>query len=394
MLLHYIVVIFSYLLYQAALGGLFFVLAKTDTNNPLITTTFLMVEPIMMLLCGLHIAKLVDTFRVKFSSYIYVLLATITFLGFFCLYFITNQKVMFIWILFAYGLVITFFMFERIYRQRLPRDFANSTGVNQSRINAITNLANRGAPILSPLVLYIFPSGLNAGYFCMFMIISILSTLTFFTLTKKLTKKQYKKTNTNQNDTVRYKPEQLGIWHVWHLFLLNLVLGGLFMVLSQSILENTNILHFLKGPSLYFSGFWVIMLVLMILPQKNIITPIRGLYFTAILGLLLIISSYGVFISIFALAAAGLCYGLAINHLGAFIQSQLDHTRYSYYETRAQMFGRVAALIGLTITGLLLKFGVSTDLLRAIMGIGVIISAWILTLIFQKYVSQHINLIA
>ncbi len=73
MLLYYIAVILSYLLYQAAIGGLFFVLAKTNTNNPLISSVFLMVEPIMMLTLGIYTAKLVDTLRVKISSNFYML---------------------------------------------------------------------------------------------------------------------------------------------------------------------------------------------------------------------------------------------------------------------------------------------------------------------------------
>ncbi len=50
-------------------------------------------------------------------------------------------------------------MVERIYRQRLARDFSKSTGINQSRGNAIANIANRGAPILSSFLLLLFPDG-------------------------------------------------------------------------------------------------------------------------------------------------------------------------------------------------------------------------------------------
>ncbi len=189
-----------------------------------------------------------------------------------------------------------------------------------------------------------------------------------------------------QNQISYYQAEKIGIWHIWHLFLMNFMLGGLFMLLSQSVLTSTSVLHFLQGPSLYFTGFWLMMLFLMISPRQNRITPYNGLYFTVALGLFLIFSSYGGVISIFALTGAGLCYGFAINQLGTFIQNQLDHKHYSYYETRAQMYGRIALLIGLGITGWALHSKFPINFLRGVMGFGVIISAGLLGFIFLKYV--------
>jgi len=120
------------------------------------------------------------------------------------------------------------------------------------------------------------------------------------------------------------------------------------------------------------------------LPRKKIHLPFSGLYFTAALGLFLTVSSFGGIISVFALGLAGLCYGFAINHIGTFIQSQLDHARYSYYETRAQIGGRIAALIALAMTGLALEFDFTTDFLRGAMGLGSIMSAALLGYIFYR----------
>jgi hypothetical protein len=186
MLLYYIAVVLSYLLYQAAIGGLFFVLAKINTNNPLIYSIFLMIEPIMMLLLGIYTAKLIDILRVKISSYFYIMCSLATFLSFICLYFFQLKHAAISLILFSYALVTIAFMAERIYRQRLARDFSKSTGINQSRVNAIANLANRGAPILSPFVLYLFPNGLNEEYLFSFIAVSFIATVTFCSLAQKI----------------------------------------------------------------------------------------------------------------------------------------------------------------------------------------------------------------
>jgi hypothetical protein len=386
MLLYYLGTVLSYLVYQAAIGGLFFILAKANTNNPFIASTFLMVEPLLMLLLGIKIAKFVDNLRTKLSLYYYIILSSITMISFFCLYLMQRHHASYILILSSYSIVMIAFMIERIYRQRLPRDFSNCTRINHSQVNAIANLANRGAPILSPLVIYIFPGGLNEKFLYGFIIILVLSTTTFCWLAQKLTLLATPSSIQMEEISIHYQAEKLGIWHVWHLFLMNFMLGGLFMVLSQSVLSSMSVLHFLQGPSIYFAGFWVTMVFLMILPSQIILTPISGLYFTAALGIFLIISSCGGTLSAFALACAGMCYGFAINQLGTFIQSQLDHCRYSYYETRAQIFGRIALLMGLTITGWALQNRCTTDFLRGVMGFGVILSAALLSFIFWRIV--------
>lgn len=380
MLIYYSVVVLTYLLYQAAFGGLFFVLVKSNTQNPLIASTFLMIEPILMILLGIQIANFVDELRKKLSPYFYVTISSLTLLSIFFLFLIQYYQANFAYILLSYSLAVVAFIGERIYRQRLPRDFSNTTLLAHGQINAIANLGNRGAPILAPLVLYLFPNGLTEKYLFSFVIISIISTICYCKFSKKLICLPTIVKPPFHHDSLFYPMNNLGLWHVWHLSLMNFVLGGLFMVLSQSVLISNNIINFLQGPSVYFFGFWVTMLLLIVVPRKKILTPFSGLCFTAALGAFLMISSIGGVISVFALALAGICYGFAINFLGTFIQSQLEHGRYSYYETRAQICGRISMLMGLLITGYALDAQLTTDILRGIMGVGTILGAGLLAI--------------
>lgn len=382
MITYYLGTILSYLLYQAAIGGLFFVFAKSHAGNPLVYSVLLMVEPILLLLFGIQFAKVIDKIRGKSSLFAYIPLSLMTLLCFLLLFGIDQRQSSFVLVLLAYSLVTLFFIVERIYRQRISRDFSIRTGVDHARVNAITNLANRGAPILSPLAIYISPLGLNTTYLFGFLLAYVLSTSTFIGLNKTLSSLKPKSGDHSSKSRALYNENRLGAWHIWHLSLMNLVLGGLFMVLSQTILISTKITSFLQGPSLYFSGFWVAMFALMLLPRKEVLTPFIGLFFTATLGILLLISSTGGYISIFCLCFSGICYGFAVNYLGAFIQGQLSYAKYSYYETRAQTFARMALIIGLLLTGYALNAGLQIDFIRGIMGVGVLFSSGILWVSF------------
>lgn len=385
MFITYIWVILTSLLYQAAIGGLFFVLAKSDSTNSFMSSGLLMIEPILMLVLGVFLAKKVDSLRSKNqTSVVYSTLSIITLSCFIGLYITQSVHADFAFILVAYTCLMLSFMMERIYRQRLPRDVALHTEINQSRINAITNFANRGAPILSPMVLILFQNGLTLNYVIGFVIISIFSTTSFCLLSQKLSSPTDLKKNKTPINTSIYPAEALGVWHVWHLVLMNAVLGGLFMVLSQSVLSGTGLIHFLQGPSVYFAGFWLTMLILTLVPQSTPNTPWSGLYSIMAIGACLALSSIGGMLSIILLGLAGLFFGLAINRLGTFIQHHLEHHRYSYYETRAQTGGRIALIVGLALAGFGLEHGLSPEIMRLLMGIGAIISAVFLMALFLR----------
>jgi len=205
-------------------------------------------------------------------------------------------------------------------------------------------------------------------------LISAASTAGFIQLTKQIQPAPRQVYKNSKHE------EALGLWHILHLFLLNLSMGGLFLVLSHSLLSDTSSQGFLEGPSLYFMGFWAAMLVLIFYPRKSIETPAKGLLCIVLMGILLIASGHAPGI----LVLTGFAQGFAINHISAFIQSHLSHQRYAYFESKAQTFGRIAMLISVFCTGYLLDTVITAPTLRANIGVCLVISGLLLG-VFGRY---------
>lgn|GEM_PF-4689799 len=161
----FVSVVLSSLLYQAAIGGLFFLLAKHHGGGASFTSLLLMVEPLLLLAFGVRFAKKIDSNREHLIRYTYKT-AYFTFAALIVLYCLRSSHPALV--LASFALVMSSFMRERILRQRLPRDFAQASGMLPSRVAAITSLANRGAPVLSPMVIYLFPFGLTSQFLFIF----------------------------------------------------------------------------------------------------------------------------------------------------------------------------------------------------------------------------------
>ncbi len=376
---HFIVAILASFLYQAAVGGLFFLVAKQFSYMPRFASVLLMVEPLLLLALGISIAKRID--QKKHHAHRHAIgLAALSFLALLLLYQVMQHPQNPAWVLTAFACLMGAFMVERILRQRLPKAFSLASGAAPSQVNAIANLANRGAPILSPVALYFFPNGLTFSFILLFLLLSIGSTTAYLTLQKSAHPHAL---NHSTPPPSPYEEKRLGLWHILHLFLLNLSMGGLFLILSQHILINTE--QFFSGPSGYFAGFWIAMVLMAIRQRSTDQTPYKGLMYTGMIGILLLLSSQDTPITPLILMAAGFAQGFAINHLGTFIQTHLPLTQYAYYETRAQRYGRIALLISLFGIGYLQKCGLQLSMLQSMIGLSTLASALLLLIVFNRF---------
>lgn len=385
MLLSYVITVISYLFYQATIGGLFFLMARTQANHLFLPTMLLIIEPMLMLLFGLRFSKKIDLLRSnKSPGFSYLRLPTRTMVFLILFIFSIHYSDSLLLTLLCYCGIMASFILERIHRQRFPRDFSRATNISATQANAIANLANRGAPVLSPLVLTVSSGLPGIRYVLLSLVICFFCSFTYMRLSKLITKEIQYKENSQQLNFQYYNSEKLGSWHLWHLLLMNAVLGGLFLVLTHNLITMPSIPTYLHGPTVYFIGFWLSILMFCLRAKSIPRSPMSGLGYTAVLGLMLVLSSQSdVYVSALMLCLGGFFFGIAINRLGTFVQTHLDPARYSYYETRAQTVGRVALLISLSLSGWALSQGYSSDTLLCLMGGGTITCAISLALLFK-----------
>jgi hypothetical protein len=363
-----------FFIYQAAFGGLFFLASKEFSSAHhyhLLLSLFVSAEPIIMILAGIWISKKIDRLREQDQSKkrsSYYLLTIITFLSFLGFYFFIDSQKMLIPALGFYFLATAFFIMERIYRQRFPRDYALSYNIPFHRINAVNNLVSRGTPILSPFVLLLFPHGLSSSYIAILAFFSISSAFLFSRAVNKVSHTTFVKKETPQTENPT-TCKAWGLWHVLHLATMNFAFGALFFLLSQSVLTTVSLQRYLESPVPLYIGFVGTMIVIAFGFRKDHLPLLKGVSLIIPMSLCLIGIAYSQpILTGLLLLVFGILFALAINIISTDVQQHLSHQKFSYYETRAQVFGRISALTAITLSGFLLDLGISLRQLEFIFG--------------------------
>lgn len=361
-------------MYQAAFGGLFFLAAKDFSSAQhyhLLLSLFVSAEPIIMILAGVWISKGIDQVREhdqKRKRKSYYILTALTVISFIFFYFFINTRNALIPALGFYFLATTFFVMERIYRQRFPRDYAQAHHIPLHRINAVNNLVNRGTPIVSPFVLLLFPHGLSLSYVIMLILLSITSSFVFSMGLNKVHHASISKAQPPEHEDA-HTSRAWGQWHVLHLAIMNFAFGALFFLLSQSVLTSTSIQAYMQSPVPLYIGFVGAMLFIAFGFRKSNTHLLKGITLIIPMSLCLIGIAYAPpLIAGCLLLVFGIFFALSINMITSEVQHHLSHQRYSYYETRAQVFGRVSSLVVITLSGALLDLGITLQSLECLFG--------------------------
>ncbi|MBA2651639.1 MAG: hypothetical protein H0U73_05160 [Tatlockia sp.] len=380
---NFVLLTIFYFFYQAAFGGLFLLVGKSlqsYSHYQLLLALFASAEPLIIILFGIYISRMIDTMRNKdaesqTSSYLYLTVATLSsFLLFF--YFFVVQKSLLMGFI-TYLLVSISFSAERIYRQRFPRDYSVAYNIHLHRINSVNNLVTRGTPLIIPLVLVLFPQGLNFTYISSFIILAFTASLIFSYFFCKVSQTPSIKGTVSK--TSGNNGEGWGKWHVIHLSLMNFAFGAMYLILAQPVLSEISLKSFMQSPVPLYAGFLGTMIYISLGYLKKPETPLEGLNLVVIMGILLTVCSICTpLLSGILLFIYGSLFALAINKIGTCVQQNLDYGKYSYYETRAQTYGRIASLISMAICGFLLDKGFAFQKLELFVGIIAIIAAIIL----------------
>jgi MFS-type transporter involved in bile tolerance (Atg22 family) len=101
--------------------------------------------------------------------------------------------------------------------------------------------------------------------------------------------------------------------------------------------------------------------------------------------LILIFTAYSPPVAIaIQLVLFGILFALAINQIGTCVQRNLSHHHYSWYETRAQIAGRISTLLSITLCGFLLDYEMPVKAILCSTGFVAIISAFILRIAYHR----------
>lgn len=383
-----------YFIYQAAFGGLFLLAGKSlqsYSHYQLLLALFASAEPLLIILFGIPISKKIDQIRNRdaerqTSSYLYLTAATVASFLLFCYFFVIQKSLVMGSI--TYFLVALSFSAERIYRQRFPRDYSAAFNIHLHRINSINNLVTRGTPIVTPLVLIIFTQGLTVTYTVTFIISALTASVVFAYFFYK-TNHTSNTTKVTVSKTPNNNGEGWGKWHVIHLSLMNFAFGGMFLLLAQPVLNEISLRSYLQSPVPLYTGFLGAMITIALGYVKKPESPLGGINLVVIMGaLLMACSTCPPILSGILLLIYGILFALAINKIGTCVQQNLDHGKYSYYETRAQTYGRIAALISIAMYGYLLDKGIAFQRLEFFVGIIAIISAIILRYFYRVIIED------
>lgn len=379
-----------YFFYQATLGGLFLLVSRNLTSTQyayLLSSLLLVAEPLLMLVFGVFAAKKIDFIK-KHPHYnnakSYVVLALMTASSFIFFYYFFSILHFVSVAIFFYFAVIFFLMLERIYRQRFSRDFSDFYKLPIRKINAIGNLAGRGAPLCVPLVLFIFPLGVTSTYLYCFFVVITLSTFSFYRLYNRISHKTSLLSQTSVVSENTAYANKLGVWHGFHLMVMNFAFGPVFLVLSQPILANVTVNAYLQSPLVFYIGFFVALIFISFQNKTVCNTPLRGVRFIFLMGIVFaLVPQVETLYAGLLLGLAGVLFALSVNRIGSHIQYYMDREKYSYYETKAQTYGRVAAICSIGLFGWLLQIGISYKYLEFICGFFMMGSAVFLSVVYK-----------
>lgn len=349
------------------------------------------IEPFVIIFGGIFISKKIDQLRRhdtahnKSSYHWFPLFAFFSFLIF---YFFIHSHIHIGMTLIFYSLIMTFLLMDKLYRQRFPKNYASAYKIPLYRINAINNLVVRGTPVVSPLVLLVFPSGFSLSY-AIIIGISAITCATLCSWAMKKTGTEIASKTEILDKKIHAKNKEWGTWHLVHLSTMNFSFGGIFFLLSQSILHQTSLSAYLESPVPLYGGFMGMMMVIALEKKATPKSVLDGVNLIGPMSICLIGASF--FSSLTAacfLILFGMLFALTINRIGSCIQQNLDHYHFSYYETRAQIGGRIAALSALLLIGYFLDLGYSVKELEYTLGGLGIISFLILRYAHRKLIEK------
>jgi len=398
----FIFVTATYLLQQTALGGLFYLIAFNligHKNYGALIALFSLSEPVLMFLIGGRLANKIDEIRkndlnLKKNVYLMLALGDCFFLLIFGFAFLFDEYVGLI----AYAVWSLFSLSCRIYRQRFTRDVADLTQKPFQQLNAVANFATRGAPLLAPLALILFDQDVWVSYIFASAGLSAIASLAFFYSYNKywnlsLLRPANPEVNESQKSVYSGLSGAWAKWHKLHLGCMNFAFGGIFFILANAfaLSGSATVDRFFHSPIPLYAGFWIMMSLVAMGIAKKEWSFENYLRMVFLMGVVLAFGAYlngplkgG------ALLAFGLMFAFVVNRISTTVQSNFDANTFSEAETRAQTYGRLGSIAGISLLGYLIDQKLSFEGLEMIVGIAGMLSALILVFSYRKLVLNQV----